>query len=240
MKIVSINQPAYLPWLGHLHRIAASDCHIVLDHVQFEKNSFVNRNKVRTGNGSCWLTVPVKTKGKFGELPIRALEINNEVPWREKHWKTMAQSYGKAPFWQDHRPFFEEVYKQEWRLLADLCRTVTSYLLKAFCIATPLLSSSDMEPHGRKDELVLDLCLKAGAEMYLSGPLGRNYLREEIFAGRGIEVRYQDYIHPEYAQAFKGFEPFMAGIDLLFNHGPESHRILLSGNGIGCCAKENS
>src|SRR5690349_4906262 len=75
--IVSINQPAYFPWLGYFHRIATSDLHIVLDHVQFEKNSFVNRNRVRTVEGSAWMTVPVKTSGKFGDLPICELEIDN-------------------------------------------------------------------------------------------------------------------------------------------------------------------
>ncbi|HMC74088.1 MAG TPA: WbqC family protein, partial [Terriglobales bacterium] len=79
--IISINQPAYLPWLGYFHRIAVSDMHIVLDSVQFEKNSFTNRNKARTAQGWCWLTVPVKTAGRFGELNIREVEIDNERPW---------------------------------------------------------------------------------------------------------------------------------------------------------------
>jgi hypothetical protein len=73
--IVSINQPAYLPWLGYFHRIAVADAHIVLDHVQFEKNSFTNRNKVRLSAGWCWLTVPLRTAGKFGDLSIHELEI---------------------------------------------------------------------------------------------------------------------------------------------------------------------
>ena len=63
--IISINQPAYLPWLGYFERIAMSDLHIVLDHVQFEKGSFTNRNKVRTGDDAAWLTVPLATKGSI-------------------------------------------------------------------------------------------------------------------------------------------------------------------------------
>ena len=95
--IVSINQPAYLPWLGYFHRIAVSGAHVVLDHVQFEKNSFTNRNKVRTAGGWCWLTVPVRTKGRFGDLAIRSLEIDNSTDWRARHWKTLYQSYKRAP-----------------------------------------------------------------------------------------------------------------------------------------------
>src|ERR1051326_8427944 len=101
--IVSINQPAYLPWLGYFDRIAASDIHVVLDHVQFEKNSFVNRNKVRTAQGATWLTVPVETSGKFGQLPIDQLQIASDQPWARKHWKTIEQCYAHAPYFDAHR-----------------------------------------------------------------------------------------------------------------------------------------
>ncbi len=75
--LLSINQPAYLPWPGYFDRIARSDLHVVLDHVQFEKNSFINRNRILGANGPCWLTVPVRTKGRFGDLQIHEIEIDN-------------------------------------------------------------------------------------------------------------------------------------------------------------------
>lgn len=103
--IVSINQPAYLPWLGYFHRIAVSDAHIVLDRVQFEKNSFTNRNKVRTSEGWCWLTVPVKTASKFGDLCIDEIEVANERQWAAKHWQTLRLNYSKAPFFGQHAAF---------------------------------------------------------------------------------------------------------------------------------------
>ena len=82
--IVSINQPSYLPWLGYFDRINRSDIHIVLDHVQFEKNSIINRNKIRTQNSWSWLTVPLKTKSKYGNLDIRNIEIQNTLQWKKK------------------------------------------------------------------------------------------------------------------------------------------------------------
>ena len=225
--IVSINQPAYLPWLGYFQRIAVSDVHVVLDDVQFEKNSFVNRNRVRAAGGATWLTVPVLTAGRFGELPIAALEIDNRAPWRRKHWATLGQAYGAAPYFADHEPFFHTVYQRDWTRLAELCAEVTRYLLDAFGIATPVVRSSDLAASGAKDELVLDLCRKTGATTYLSGALGRDYLREELFADAGIAVAYQDYEHPEYTQLRGPFLPFMAAVDLLFLHGPASLGILL-------------
>ena len=75
----------------------------------------------------------------------------------------------------------------------------------------------------------MNLCRELGAKTYLSGPLGRNYLREDIFQSSGIAVRYDDYRHPMYPQAHPGFEPYMAALDLLFNAGPASLKIILQG-----------
>jgi|SRR5579872_560155 len=225
--IVSINQPAYLPWLGYFHRIAVSDAHIVLDQVQFEKNSFANRNKVRTREGWCWLTVPVKTASKFGDLCIHEIEIANERQWAAKHWQTLRLNYSRAPFFGLHAAFLESIYTRSWGKLADLTGEITAYLLDAFGIKTKLYFSSAMKASGKKDELVLNLCREVGATVYLSGPLGRNYLQEELFREHQIAVRYDDYHHPEYRQVYPGFEPYMAALDLLFNAGPASLEIIL-------------
>ena len=224
--IVSINQPAYLPWLGYFERIALSDVHIVLDHVQFEKNSFTNRNKIRTKTGWQWLTVPVKTKGKFGALAINKLAINNDSRWTAKHWAALQCHYAKAAYFSQYGEFFETVYAQEWPLLNALLRETTTYLLSAFGIQTPVVFSSDLNVEGKKDELVLNLCKAVGATHYLSGPLGRDYLREECFTQAGIRVSYHDYQHPTYAQRYPGFEMPLAAVDLLFNYGTNSREIL--------------
>lgn len=226
--IVSINQPAYLPWLGYFHRVALSDLHIVLDHVQFEKNSFVNRNKIRTADGWCWLTVPVITKGQFGNLNIRSLEINNSIDWRKKHWNSIKQNYAKTPFFDQYAPFFESIYEREWAHLAELCDEMNKYILKELGIETPHKLSSDMNPEMTKSDLVLELCGKVGAKTYISGSLGKGYLEEDKFRDAGVTVLYQCYDTPPYSD-YKGrvSEYSLSVIDLLFNKGPESKEILM-------------
>ncbi len=227
--IVSINQPAYLPWLGYFHRIAVSDVHIVLDHVQFEKNSFTNRNKIRTKDGCCWLTVPLRTSGRFGDLAITETEIANERRWAGKHWSSIRLNYAKAKYFGQHAGFFEAFFSRSWLRLNPLLREGTAYMLDAFGIRTRILFSSELEASARKSELVLQLCGKVGATSYLSGSLGRNYLDEGAFRQAGIAVSYQDFRHPTYKQVYAGFEPFMSAIDLLFNCGPDSLAILMQG-----------
>ena len=226
--IVSINQPAYLPWLGYFHRIAISDVHIILDHVQFEKNSMVNRNKIRTKEGWCWLTVPVKTKGRFGDLSIQSLETDDLQPWGKKHLKTLQANYARSAHFAAHETFFRDLYDKSWPQLSGLAHTITSHLLEALEVKTPLRFSSAMGIAGEKSELVLNLCRAAGATVYLSGPFGRSYLDEAAFHEAGIEVRYHDFQHPTYKQVFEGFEPYLSAVDLLFNYGPQSRDILLA------------
>jgi len=224
--ILSINQPAYLPWLGYFHRIAVSDVHVILDNVQFEKNSFTNRNKIRRKDGWTWLTIPVKTKGKFGELPICELEIANETPWAKKHWDGIRFSYAKTPFFKEYESFLSDVYSRSWSHLKDIMETMNARFLKMLGIQTKILKASDLKPEGKKDDLILNLCVSLGAKVYISGPLGRNYLHEEKFMERGIRIVYHDYRHPVYPTLHQVFEPNMAVIDLLFNVGSESFHIL--------------
>ncbi|EGW55991.1 WbqC family protein [Candidatus Endoriftia persephonae] len=226
--ILSINQPAYLPWLGYFQRIARSDLHVILDHVQFEKNSMVNRNRIRTHDGWCWLTVPVKTRHRFGDLVIHRLTLADDPRWRRKHWDSLRFNYAKAPYFAEHAGFFEASYQRDWQYLIDLNLHLTRYLLDAFAINTPLLRSSQLMVDGEKSQLLLNLCRSCGADRYLSGPFGRDYLDLDAFSDAGIQVEFDDYQHPRYTQIQSRFEPYMSAVDLLFNQGPASLKILLA------------
>lgn len=228
--IVSINQPAYLPWLGYFDRIAASDLHVVLDHVQFEKNSFVNRNKVRTKTGWTWLTIPLATRGKFGALPINQIQVADGGRWRRKNWATLQSNYRRAPYFEMFAPSLAKQYESAVIVDAFLPFVMeqNAEFMAALNIDTEIRRSSEMLARSTKSDLVLDICIEAGATRYLSGPLGRNYLEEEKFDKAGIEIAYHDYSHPVYEQIHPGFEPFMAIIDLLFNCGERSGEILRS------------
>lgn len=227
--IVTIMQPAYLPWLGYFDRIRRADTLIVLDNVAIDRNSktkFANRNRIRTPAGALWLTVPILTKGRSDRLAIDRLEIDPTQHWRPRHWASLSLNYRRAPHFAEHAAFFEKVYAAEWPLLGALCRHVTDYLLGAFGLARSVRYASEMNAAGSKDALILELCRAAGATRYISGPFGRDYLDAAAFAAAGIALEFHDYRHPTYAQAFAGFEPYMSAVDLLFNHGPRSLAIL--------------
>ena len=217
--IISINQPAYLGWSGYFDRIARSDIHIVLDHVQFEKNSFVNRNRVLGKSGPFWLTVPVLTKGKFGSLSISQLEIDSTQPWKRKHLQSIKSAYGRSPYFDDYWGMIEEAISLNDTNLSDLCRGLTDCLLGALDIRVQQHQSSDFNFQGTKSDLVLEICMHFGATDYLSGPFGRDYLDLKSFEDAGIRVQFHDYTDLAYTQDSIEFIPNLSVIDLLFNEG---------------------
>lgn len=215
--IVSIHQPAYLPWLGYFDKIARADLFIWLDNVQFQKNSFQNRNKILTKDGPTWLTVPMRTSGALYETPLKDVEIDNSKNWRAKHLASIRMNYAKAPCFGDCFPALARFYEREWRTLDLLCFEMLDYFNTLLGVVTPIRRASDMGAEGAKSDLVLDLCRKAGATTYLSGALGRDYLDLASFAKAGIAVEFQDYKHPTYRQTYPEFAPNLAVVDLLMN-----------------------
>ncbi|MDD5566256.1 MAG: WbqC family protein [Candidatus Omnitrophica bacterium] len=227
--ILSLHQPHYLPWLGYFHKIAASDCFVFLDCVQYKPREFQNRNKIRTENSWIWLTVPVQAKHK-GRQPIREVMIDNELPWMRQHAKSLQTWYARAPYFKEYFPFFEDVYRKTWERLEDLNVCIIRYILKQLSIETPIHFESDCNILGAKTDRIIELCKKMDADTYLSGAGGRQYLEEDKFADAGITLKYQEFIHPKYCQQFlartEDFIPFLAAIDLLFNEGYKSKEIL--------------
>jgi hypothetical protein len=226
--VLTAHQPVYLPWLGLLHKIWLAQTFVSFDDVQYLPKDWNNRNKIKTQGGPTWLTVPVLRKG-YLEKPIREIEINNAVPWRRKHWRSLEGAYAKAPYWADYAPFFEAVYDREWQTLAELNEHVLLWLLDTLGIPVRFARASDLGFEGAKSELVLDMCRKLDADVYVFGALGRDYADVDAFRAAGVEPVFQDYRHPEYPQLHGAFEPYLSVVDLLFNCGPGSLDVIVSG-----------
>ncbi|WP_429258357.1 WbqC family protein [Paraburkholderia sp. GAS334] len=214
---LSAHQPAYLPWLGYFAKIARADIFVYLDTVQFEKNSFTNRNRIKGPNGPFWLTVPVRQKGHL-EGTLQTLEIDDSLAWRKKHLKAIALSYAKAPGFAEKFARLEALYGGAHASLADFCWWQLQFWIQELGLgATQLVRSSELPVLSKKSDLVLDLCRHFGANRYLSGKLGRDYLNESAFASHDIEVIYQDYRCEPYSQLHGEFVPALGIVDVWMN-----------------------
>jgi hypothetical protein len=225
-KRVAILQSNYIPWKGYVDLVRAVDEFILLDTVQYTRRDWRNRNKIKTAQGTAWLTIPVKVKGLYHQR-ICDTEIESS-DWAEKHWSSFCAHYGRAPWFSHYRDRFEALYRREQpRSLSAVNRAFLEATCEAFGIATRITSDADFRIAEGKNERLLELCLQAEATEYLSGPAARGYLDEQLFAQHGIAVLFADYSgYPEYEQMFPPFEHAVTALDLLFNAGPAAAKYL--------------
>jgi hypothetical protein len=226
--IVSVHQPQYLPWLGYFDKIDKADAFVLLDNVQFKKNEWQNRNKIKTVQGWMWLTVPVLYK--FPQL-INEVGVNNTDRWQHKQRQALVSNYRKSPFWQMLEGFFEETFSRQWTIISELNIHVVEKLVSLLGIETPVHVASEMGTFPEDpDERLIALTKHLGGDTYLAGSGGKDYMDLAKYEKNGIRVIFQEYHHPTYGQLYGQFEPYMSAIDLLYNHGEKSLDIL-RGNG---------
>jgi hypothetical protein len=223
LTIVCIRQPGYLPFSGFFKKIQTSDIFVLLDDVQFEKNDWDNRNKIRTSEGNMWLTVPILHK--FGQK-LNEIKIANNQEWSKKHLKSIQINYQKAPFFNTYWDEIRNILNKEWDNLIDLNYEFIKYFVSKLNIKNKILKSSELKIDSDGSEKLLKICKKLKADTYLSGELGKNYLDENIFNKEKIKIVYEKYEHPTYNQIYKPFLPNMSIIDLLFNEGGKSLSII--------------
>jgi len=223
MTVVSIRQPGYLPYIGFFKKIESSDVFVFLDNVQYEKNDWDNRNKIKTSKGDMWLTVPIQNK--FGQK-INEVNIANNENWNDKHKKSIQINYSKSPFFKEFWDDVDSILSQKWEKLIDLNMKFISYFSSKLELTTKIVKSSELNVEYVSSKRLLEICMKLNADTYLSGELGKDYLNEKIFKESNINVIYEKFEHPVYKQMHGDFLPNMSIIDLLFNEGDNAKEIL--------------
>ena len=229
MKI-AISQPTYLPWCGYFDLIDQVDTFVILDSVQFEKQSWQHRNRIKTATGLQWLTIPVSFRGHFGQL-IHEVEIR-EAAFAHKHLRSLEINYHRARYFDFYFPEVAQllVSRADSRLV-DLTIPLLEWFRSKLQIKTRFVRSSILAAEGKRTELLANICVELGATEYLSPISSAEYLLDEMDAltARDIEVAFHHYEHPEYQQLFAPFVPYASVLDLLFNEGPRAPEVIRSG-----------
>jgi hypothetical protein len=226
MATIAIHQPQYLPYLAFFHKIAHCDIFVVLDNVQFQKNGLQNRNKIKNSTGWQWLTVPVLHKRK---QKIKATSINNKSNWPRKHWQAIRTSYGRTPHFDWCKAELEPIYQQDWDCLAPLNMALTRIVCDLLGIKTPIIDASSLPLQGKATDLLINICRTLGANKYLSGPGGRQYMDLEKFQRAGIDIKWQEFKFPVYKQPFPAldFIPNLSVVDTLCSCGQSTGRYII-------------
>jgi len=222
MVSVSIHQPNYLPFIGFFQKMALSDIFIILDTVQFSKDSYTQRTRIRTKDGCIWLTIPINKKYNF--KPIQDVLLPDDNNWLKKHKMSLLSNYSKCKFVDEK--FIDEYYSDcgKFKTLKEFNEIGIYYLKNKFEINTNIIKASDLNIDNslKSTDLLIDIIKKVGGDTYISGSGGAKYLDESKFANNKLALKYFKFEPFEYSQRWSGFEPFMSSLDLLFNCGGQN------------------
>lgn len=210
-----------IQWYQKLNRYD----HCVIEQFDnFQKQTYRNRCRIATANGSQVLTVPVeRTEGK---CLMRDVRISDHGAWRHLHWNALQSAYGESPFFEfyadDLHPFFE----RRWTFLLDFNMDITNKLCELLDIHPRLSLTTNYLPS-------------------MSGEEEKSFGKEEKTLGedeKSLEemepfIDFREAIHPKhplpdadfaprpYYQQHaprNGFQPNLSILDLLFNEGNEA------------------
>lgn len=209
---VAIHQPNYVPWAGYFYKIAQCDHFVFLDDAQYTKNSFINRNRIKTPQGEHWLTIPVSVN--LGQL---ICEVPVKSGWAEKHIKTLHQNYAKTPGYKIYIDGIAEILRAEHANLAELNIALVGHLCELLGITTPYVRSSALGIDGNSDERLAAITAHLGGDIYLSGFGGANYQLEQTFAARNIGLETYRFRPPIYQQTRGDFLAGLSILDVMFN-----------------------
>jgi hypothetical protein len=228
-KSVGIVQSNYIPWKGYFDLVNSVDEFILYDDCQYTRQDWRNRNRIKTPHGTRWLTIPVTVDNLYQQRLDETETADSR--WAARHWDTIRQAYRRAPYFAQLADRIQAAYEAcaAERRLSKINRTLLETVCEMLDISTPLTWSTDYAAHGGRTERVVDLCLKAGATTYLSGPRARSYIDTSLFEAAGIELRFIDYDgYPEYPQLHPPFDHNVTILDLLFNAGSDARSLMKS------------
>lgn len=227
--ICTIHQPNYLPYLGFFEKAYNSDIFVLYDTTQFKKNDWQNRNKLCIPGSWQWISMPILHD--FGQ---KIFEVKIKDPEKNlvKNWRSIMITYGRAPFFKDYSPVYEEIYHSKKEYVADLNISIILAAAKHLGLKTKFIKSSELpEINTTSTQALIDIIKHVNADTYISGAEGINYLDMDLWNSTGLKIIFQKYTHPVYTQFNSSeFQPYMSILDLLFNCGPVSLDVLLGKN----------
>ena len=210
---IGIHQPNFFPHQGFFEKMSKSDVFVLLDNVQYEKDSFTNRTWIKTPKGKQWLTFAIKNK--FPQM-IKDVEFADFDRDRKKHLKAIEYNYKKAKNF-DRFPLIEKLYEGDWDKLSGFNIRIIRDIAKGLKIQPKIEVASQYNFKGQSTELLIDICKQFEADTYLSGIGGRNYQDEESFKKAGIKVEYHEANNSEYPQLWGDFVPGLFILDFILN-----------------------
>lgn len=223
----AIMQPYFLPYLGYFQLIAAVDCFVVYDTIQYTKKGWINRNQMLRGGRAVQFTLPLQKASDY--LDVRDRQVAESfVP--SSLCAQIADAYRKAPEFARTFPLVEGLVHYKGANLFDVIHNALKQCCSHLGIGTPILVSSEVEggaPVLRGVDRVIDICRRTRASTYVNPPGGRALYSGDHFRTHGLELKFLQPSLPSYTQFGSDFVPSLSILDVMMFNDPATIRSVM-------------
>ncbi len=220
MKLAA-HQTQYIPYPGVLNKFFDADIFVFQDDLQFVKQEYQNRNRIRTVDGWRWLTIPVHFKRDYKISEVYPAEEE----WPKRHKGILNTVYYRSSYLQCLEEF--------WEIAASCKQEALSTIgFKTTCSLASLISPQkfknkriflESELNLTKEECstptkrLISLCKKLGCSQYISGQGANDYIDFAEWEAGGVDLLWQDFSLKRYTQAYPGWVANLSVIDLMLS-----------------------
>lgn len=172
---------------------------VIEKHDHYIKQTYRNRCRIATANGSQVLTIPIE-KPETLKCLTKDIRIAEHGNWRHLHWQAIVSAYCSTPFFEYYADDFRPFYEKSFKYLFDFNEQLRILICSLMDIDVSVSYSSDycVNP----DENVVDL--RDSIHPKKTPTIDKFKLYYQVFDNKN------------------GFQSNLSIIDLLFNMGPES------------------
>lgn len=208
---IALMQPYFLPYLGYFQLIAASDCFVVYDNVQFIKNGWIERNRYLLDGEAKWFGLPLAKGGHTQLIMERQVSSHFDIaPLINK----LAFAYRKAPHVERTLTWLDALLRLPAQNIAEFNELALRSCCSLLKLNTPIVRASEWAPasFAKGQERVIEVITAVGGSTYLNPAAGGGLYDAEAFADAGYELELLKPSLPAYRQHDK---PFVAALSIL-------------------------
>lgn len=229
---IAIMQPYIFPYIGYYQLISAVDKFIIYDDVNYIKQGWINRNKILINNKEQLFAVPLEGSSSFKLIKETGLSIKSYKTWEKKFFRSIEQSYRKAPNFKECFELIEAVFSKSKDPDTTIAYLATVSIIEVFNylgISNNIVLTSAIynNEHLSGEERVIDICLKEKAKRYVNPEGGQHLYSQKKFGEKGLEL---NFIKPQLEEYNQFNMPFVKGLSiidiLMFNSKEKVNQML--------------
>lgn len=209
--------PQLAPNLYDLSAMLQADRVILQDTERWSRKSRVHRALIRTDDGTQWINIPVCTKDR--KKAINEVRIDHARNWINPLLRSLKYNYRNSIYFDFYEPSIERMFRStiEYKYLQTFVFDFQQRLFNMMNLEVEYELASDVSEYTSDPEA---LAQNLGVDVLFQEWDSRHYQRQ------AQNRNEQNFHHPEYYQHFEGFEPNCCLLDVLFQLGPESFKII--------------